>query len=78
VRLSEQSVAECIAAASRVAQRYGAVLAVTADWRNPVPAALIDTLLYLAGEPDVVRMVHPGAKPALKPKLARIDPDRFN
>lgn len=77
LRLSEQSVAECIAAASRVAQRYGAAPAVTADWRNPAAAALINTLLYLAGEPDVVRMIHPGAKPVLKPKLARTDPDRF-
>jgi hypothetical protein len=77
LRLSEQSVAGCLAAASQVAQRYGAAPAVTSDWRNPVSAVLINTLLYLAGEPDVVRIVHPGAKPALKPKLARSDPDRF-
>ncbi len=26
-------------------------------------------LLYMGGEPDVVRIVHPGDKPALKRKL---------
>src|SRR5690242_5945059 len=34
-------------------------------------------LLYLGGEPDIVRVVHPGEKPTVKPKLARTDPQRF-
>jgi hypothetical protein len=33
-------------------------------------------LLYLTGEPDLVRIVHTGEKP-LKAKIARTDPERY-
>ena len=33
-------------------------------------------LLYLGGEPDVVRVVHPGAKP-IKESIRRRDPERW-
>jgi hypothetical protein len=33
-------------------------------------------LLYLGGEPDLARIVHPGEKP-LKAKIERIDPKRY-
>jgi hypothetical protein len=31
----------------------------------------------LAGEPDAVKVVHPGERPALKSKLKQPDPERF-
>jgi hypothetical protein len=34
-------------------------------------------LLYLGGEPDVVKIVHAGARPAVKAKLQRMDPERY-
>ena len=37
---------------------------------------VLTLLLYLAGEPDIVKLAHPGEKP-LKPKLARTNPERY-
>jgi hypothetical protein len=34
-------------------------------------------LLYLAGEPDIVKQVHPGAKPTRDARVQRRDPDRW-
>ena len=77
LRLSENNLGSCLTASARAIQRYGASPAFTGDWRNPTTTAVINTLLYLAGEPDLVRLVHPGEKPTVKAKLARADPERF-
>jgi hypothetical protein len=37
---------------------------------NPVVALVVNTLLYLQGDPDVIKTVHPGVRPAKKPKQA--------
>ena len=47
-----------------------------ATWRNELAGLALTIMLYLAGEPDTVRIVHPGERP-LKPKLERTDPERF-
>ncbi len=46
-------------------------------WRNTRAGLALTLLLYLGGDPDVVRIVHPGERPAVKPKLQRTDPERF-
>jgi hypothetical protein len=45
-------------------------------WRNELAGLTLTMLLYLGGEPDLVRVVHPGEKP-LKAKIARTDPERY-
>ena len=42
------------------------------DWvaENPVLPLVVNTLLYLQGDPDVVKTVHPGMRPVRKPKQA--------
>lgn len=37
---------------------------------NPVLPLVVNTLLYLQGDPDVVKAVHPGQRPTRKPKQA--------
>jgi hypothetical protein len=46
-------------------------------WRNSMAGLALTVLLYLGGEPDIVRIVHPGARPAVKSKLERRDPERL-
>jgi hypothetical protein len=46
-------------------------------WKNTTAGLALTLLLYLGGDPDVVRVVHPGERPAVKPKLQRTDPERF-
>ena len=77
LRLSEGNLGRCLDAAARVAQKYGASADATSGWRNPGSGALINTLLYLAGEPDVVRLIHPGEKPTLKESIRRREPERY-
>jgi len=38
---------------------------------------VLTVLLYLGGEPDLVRQVHPGTKPARERRMHRCDPDRW-
>jgi hypothetical protein len=45
--------------------------------RGPALHHYLTVLLYLAGEPDVVKVVHPGERPAVKSKLERRAPKRF-
>jgi hypothetical protein len=37
------------------------------DWQHKLNAVALTVLLYLAGDPDIVRIVHPGQKPLIKP-----------
>jgi hypothetical protein len=45
--------------------------------QNPLSAFALTILLYLAGEPDVVRIAHPGEKPLIKPTVKKRDPERY-
>ncbi|MDO8432295.1 MAG: hypothetical protein Q7S58_07780 [Candidatus Binatus sp.] len=44
---------------------------------DPYLRLAITTLLYLGGEPDTVRVVHPGSKPAVKESIRKKDPERW-
>lgn len=46
-------------------------------FRSPIAGLVLTILLYLAGEPDLVRMVHPGARPEKEAKMRRSDPNRW-
>jgi len=43
---------------------------------NELAGLVINLLLYLGGEPDVVRVVHPGDRPAIRAMQKR-DPERY-
>ena len=45
-------------------------------WRNKLAGLTLTMLLYLGGETDLLRIVHPGEKP-LKTRTARTDPERY-
>jgi hypothetical protein len=77
LRLDGPDLAACLARAQRTAEQNGASGKDTATWRNHIVALALTVLLYLAGEPDVVRQVHPGAKPTVKGAVRRRDPERF-
>jgi hypothetical protein len=47
------------------------------DWHNQLAGLALMVLLYLSGDPDVVRIVHQGEKPAVKQSIMRRDPERF-
>jgi len=50
---------------------------VGAPFRSDLARMAVILLLYVSGEPDVVRMVHPGAKPHRDARMRRKDPDRW-
>ncbi len=52
-------------------------LSTAALWHNTTSALALTLLLYLAGEPAAVRIVHAGQPPSPKPKLQRTSPERY-
>jgi hypothetical protein len=44
---------------------------------NDLAGLVLTVLLYLAGEPDLVRQVHPGAKPTRDARMQRREPERW-
>jgi hypothetical protein len=77
LHLNRERLAQCLEAAAIEAERHGAPTGEAGRvWRNELAGLTLTLLLYLAGEPDLVRSVHPGAKP-LKAKIARTDPERY-
>jgi hypothetical protein len=47
------------------------------EWIYQISGLVLTVLLYLAGEADIVRIVHPGEKLQVKPSLQRREPERF-
>jgi hypothetical protein len=45
--------------------------------REALGRLALSVLLYLAGDPDVVRVVHTGRKPAVKDSLRSREPERY-
>jgi hypothetical protein len=78
LHLNHDRLAECLDAAAAEAERHDDAPAGEAEtvWRNELAGFTLTMLLYLGGEPDLVRVVHPGEKP-LKAKIARSDPERY-
>ena len=68
---------ECVEAAAAEARVHGGFAETAELWRNTMAGLALTMLLYFGGEPDVVRIVHPGERPAVKSKLERRDPERF-
>ncbi len=46
-------------------------------WHSDLPGLVLTLLLYLGGDPDLVRQLHPGARPDREQRLRRRDPDRW-
>jgi hypothetical protein len=76
LHLARPTLSECVEAAAAEARAHGGPEWTAETWRNELAGLALTLLLYLAGEPDLVRMVHPGEKP-LKAKIARTDPERY-
>jgi hypothetical protein len=77
LHLNQARLAECLDAAAAEAECHGAPAGEAATvWRNELAGLTLTMLLYLGGEPDLLRIVHPGEKP-LKTRIARTDPERY-
>jgi hypothetical protein len=70
----EQAQAVALDAARQV---QGAPLTVEASFRSDLVRMTLILLLYLSGEPDVVKKVHPGAKPHRDLRMRRKDSERW-
>ncbi len=75
LHLTRSTLQECVEAAAAEARVHGAPDEAAAVWLNSMGGLALTILLYLRGEPDVVRTVHPGAK--LKESIRRRDPERW-
>lgn len=77
LHLTRENLSACVEAAAAEARSHGGFDETARLWSNTTAGLALTMLLYLAGEADVVRIVHPGARPAVKSKLERRDPERF-
>jgi hypothetical protein len=75
--MSGGTLSECLARAGKRAADQGDTRSWTDLWSDNRSGLALNVLLYLAGEPDIVRIVHPGKRPTVKPELARKEPERF-
>ncbi len=74
LHLTGPDLGACVrAAGARVEREGGPAGLFTSD----LAGLTLTVLLYLAGEPDLVRQVHPGAKPAREGRMRRRDPERW-
>ncbi len=76
LHLTRATLQEYVDAAAAEARVHGAFDETPELWRNTMAGLALTVLLYLGGEPDVVRVVHPGAKP-IKESIRKRDPERF-
>jgi hypothetical protein len=78
--LGADTLGAAVREANSVAPIYGGVHSILAQGnfgQNPLSALVLTVLLYLAGEPDLVRTVHPGEKPLIKAAIQKRDPERY-
>jgi len=62
------------------AERHKEILVHADVLHNSLAGLALNVLLYLSGEPDIVRHIHPGSKPVLPAKTAKLrcrDPNRY-
>ena len=64
----------CVRAAGARVEREGGP---PGSFQSDLAGLALTVLLYLGGEPDLVRQVHPGAKPARDRRMHRRDPERW-
>lgn len=65
------------AGVERAEKIVGVPMDVGASFRSELARLAVILLLYLSGEPDVVRTVHPGAKPERDARMRRRNPERW-
>jgi hypothetical protein len=77
LQLTRETLSECVAAADAAAARSGSPEGLVAQrFTNPTAGLALTLLLYLGGEPDIVREVHPGERP-MRDAVRRRDPERW-
>lgn len=70
----EQASAATLDAARKI---QSTAIDVGAPFRSDLARMAVILLLYLSGEPDLVKRVHPGAKPHRDARMRRKDPERW-
>lgn len=65
------------ASVDRAQTIVGISVEVGASFRSDLARMAVILLLYLSGEPDLVRRVHPGTKPERDARMRRKDPERW-
>jgi len=76
LHLTRATLQECVEAAAAEARAHGGFDGTAEMWRNSMAGLALTMLLYLGGEPDVLKVVHPGAKP-IKESIRRRDAERW-
>ena len=76
LHLTRPTLSDCVETAAAEARAHGAPDRAGDIWRNKLAGLALTILLYLTGDPHLVRIVHPGEKP-LKAKIARTDPEGY-
>jgi hypothetical protein len=74
LHLIGEDLGTCVRAAGARVEREGGP---PGSFQSDLAGLALTVLLYLGGEPDLVRQVHPGAKPARERRMHRRDPDRW-
>jgi len=77
VSLVRRTLAECLAYTVQIVNERFPDHTSVGFFHNDLAGFAITLLLYLAGEPDIVRLVHPGEKPVVKATLQKRDPERY-
>ena len=76
LHLGGEDLGECVSSAASRAEQQGGSPKEVESFRQPLAGLVLTILLYLADEPDVVRIVHPGEKP-VKDSVRKRDLERF-
>jgi hypothetical protein len=77
LHLTRENLGECVEAAAAIAGVHGTFEKTARLWGDTTAGLALTLQLYLGGDPDVVRIVHAGERPAVKGRLERADPERF-
>ncbi|MBZ0159121.1 hypothetical protein [Candidatus Methylomirabilis sp.] len=65
------------AGVERAEKSVGISMEMSASFRSDLARLAVILLLYLSGDPDVIRVVHSGAKPDRDARMRRKDPERW-
>lgn len=83
ISLAGDDLGDCVKGAAKNYEKYSApfsqkgVPITPAFYKSSEVGLILTLLLYLAGEPDIVKIVHPGVRPDKSEKLKRKEPERW-
>lgn len=77
LHLTEPVLGACVRAAGVQIETQGGPPGGEEAFRSSLAGLALTVLLYLGGEPDMVRQIHPGARPDREARVKRRDPERW-